>query len=132
MSRPSALRILIAVGAVAIGALHLRLYFDSYRDVPIENVGRSFVLNAVASFAAAAIVLVWNHRLAVLTPLLVADATLIAFALSRTDRGVFNFTERGWDPSPDAALSVVIEIATAIACVAALLLETRRADTASA
>jgi hypothetical protein len=132
MSRPGALRVLIAIGAVAIGGLHLRLYFDSYRDIPIENVGRSFVLNAVASFAAAVVVLVWNHRLAVLAPLLVADATLIAFAMSRTDRGVFKFTERGWDPSPDAALSVVIEIATAVACVVALLLESRRADTVPA
>lgn len=130
MRRPTALRVLIALGALAIGTLHLRLYFDSYRDIPIENVGRSFVLNAVASFAAAVIVLVWDHRLAVLAPLLVANATLIAFAMSRTDGGVFNFTETGWNPSPDAALSVVIEIATAVACVAALLLETRRAEAA--
>jgi hypothetical protein len=130
MSRLDPLRIVIAVGSLAIGGLHLWLYFDSYRDIPIENVGRSFVANAVASVVVAAVVLLWRHPLALLAPLLFANATLIAFAMSRTDRGVFNFTESGWDPSPQAALSVVIEIATAAACVAAMVLELRRSTAA--
>jgi uncharacterized membrane protein len=125
MRRPGLLAVLIAVGSVIGGAIHLRLYFDSYRDIPVENVGRSFLLNAVAAFAAAALVLVWNHPLAVLAPLVVADATLVAFGLSRTDQGVFNFTENGWNPSPDAALSVVVEVATAALCVLALVLSVR-------
>ena len=107
MNRPSVLRLAIAIGCVLIGAIHLRLYFDSYRDIPIENVGRSFVLNAVAAGVAAVVVLVWPSRLALLGPLVLANATLVAFALSRTDRGIFDFTERGWNPTPDAALSVV-------------------------
>jgi hypothetical protein len=114
------LRVASAVGCVLIGALHLRLYFDSYRH--IDDVGRSFVLNAVAAGAAAVIVLVWPNRLAYLAPLLLANATLVAFGLSRTDQGIFNFTERGWNPSPDAVLSVVVEIATAILAVVGLVL----------
>jgi hypothetical protein len=122
--RISWLRVAVAIGTVLIGAIHLRLYFDSYRD--IDDVGRSFVLNAVASGVAAVIVLVWPNRLAFLAPLLVANATLVAFGLSRTDRGIFNFTERGWNPSPDAALAVIVEIATAVLAVAGLFLASPR------
>jgi hypothetical protein len=126
MNRPSGLRLAIAIGCVLIGAIHLRLYFDSYRDIPIENVGRSFVLNAVAGGVAAVVVLIWPSRLALLAPLVLANATLLAFAMSRTDRGIFNFTERGWDPSPDAALSVGVEIITGLLAVLALVRESVR------
>ena len=44
MNRPSVLRLAIAIGSVLIGAIHLRLYFDSYRH--IDDIGPSFVLNA--------------------------------------------------------------------------------------
>lgn len=37
-------------------------------------------------------------------------ATLVAFTLSRTDLGIFGFTERGLEPSPQAALALVAEI----------------------
>jgi hypothetical protein len=118
--RVSWLRVANAVGCVLIGAIHLRLYFDTYRHV--DDVGRSFILNAVAAGVAAAIVLLWPSRLAYLAPLLLANATLVAFGLSRTDQGIFNFTERGWNPSPDALLSVVVEIVTALLAVAGLVL----------
>ena len=39
--------------------------------------------------------------------------TLIAFALSRT-MGLFGFTERGLEPSPQAALSVIAEVLTVV------------------
>jgi hypothetical protein len=115
------LRVAIAIGSVLIGAIHLRLYFDSYRH--IDDIGPSFVLNAVAAGVAAVVVLVWPNRLALLVPLAVANASLFAFAMSRTDRGILDFTEKGWNPSPDAALSVAIEIATALLAVVALYRE---------
>jgi hypothetical protein len=123
VTRPSVLRVAIAIGTVLIGAIHLRLYFDSYRDIPDSNIGASFVLNAVASGVAAVVVLAWANRLALLAPLVVANASLFAFAMSRTDQGILDFTERGWNPSPDAALSVAIEIATALLAVVALYRE---------
>jgi hypothetical protein len=126
MTRPNALRVIIAIGCLGIGGLHLRLYFDSYRDVPDSNIGRSFVLNAVASAVAAVVVLVWANRLALLGPLVLANATLVAFALSRTDRGIFGFTERGWNPTPDAPLAVAVEIATGLLAVLALARESPR------
>ena len=124
-STPGPLRILIAVGSLVGGVIHLRLYLETYRDVPIENLGRSFLLNAAASVGAAIVVLVVGELWALLVPLVVANATLVGFGLSRTDRGVFGFTERGWTPSPDAALSVIVEITTAVLCVVALAVALR-------
>ena len=50
-------------------------------------------------------------------------AALAAFALSRTV-GLFEFTERGWQPSPHAAVSVIAEVLT-VALVAASVLSSR-------
>lgn len=125
-SAPWPLRIAIAAGSLVGGAIHLQLYLETYRDVPIENLGRSFVLNAVASAVAAVVVLVLADARAVLVPLAVANGTLVGFGLSRAERGIFGFTERGWTPSPEAALSVAAEIATATLCVVALVVVARR------
>jgi hypothetical protein len=42
-----------------------------------------------------------------------ALGSLIAFVLSRTV-GLFGFTEYGWEPSPQAALSVIAEVLTVV------------------
>ena len=114
------LRITTAAVTVILGAIHLQLYIESYKDIPIDNIGRSFLLNAVASLTAAAVVMLWSHQLAPVAPLLLANSTLIAFGLSRTDRGIFGFTERGWSPTPQAAAAVAAEIAAAVFATLAL------------
>jgi hypothetical protein len=114
------LRITTAAVTVILGAIHLQLYMESYKDTPIDNIGRSFLLNAVASLTAAAVVMLWSHQLAPVAPLLLANSTLIAFGLSRTDRGIFGFTERGWSPTPQAAAAVAAEIAAAVFATLAL------------
>ncbi len=114
------LRIVTAAMTVMLGAVHLKLYFESYKDIPIDNIGRSFLLNAFAALGAAVVVMVWSHRLAPIAPLVLANSTLIAFGLSRTDRGIFGFTERGWTPSPEAAAAVITEVAAAVFAAAAL------------
>jgi hypothetical protein len=45
---------------------------------------------------------------------------LVAFALSRTV-GLFGFAERGWDPSPQAAVSVIAEVLTMVFVAASVL-----------
>jgi hypothetical protein len=110
---------------VATGALHLRLYFDGYRDFPDQNLGRSFLLNALACGVVAVLVAFHRSTILLLAGLAVANGTLLGFALSRTDRGVFGFTERGFQPSPDASLSLVAEVGAAIALLAAFWLATR-------
>lgn len=108
------LRIATAIATLAIGAIHLRLYFLGYRNVAIANTGRSFLLNAGAAVAAAAVLMLWWHRLAIMPALSLAIGTLVAFGLSRSDDGFFGFTERGWAPTPWAGASVFVEIAAAV------------------
>ncbi|HKA05527.1 MAG TPA: hypothetical protein VKD67_14425, partial [Acidimicrobiales bacterium] len=92
------------------GAIHLKLYFDGYRDFPNANLGRSFLLNAAASLVVAILVVVWRHPLSLVAGLVLVNATLIAFGWSRTSDGIFGFTETGFNPSPEAVLSLVFEL----------------------
>ncbi|MCU1700737.1 MAG: hypothetical protein JWR34_6800, partial [Mycobacterium sp.] len=45
---------------------------------------------------------------------------LVAFALSRTV-GLFGFAELGWNPSPQAAVSVIAEVLTVVFVAASVL-----------
>jgi len=105
------------------GAIHLKLYFDSYRDFPNANLGRSFLLNAIASLVAAILLVVWRNPLSLLAGLVLVNATLLAFALSRTSNGIFDFTETGFNPSPEAVLSLVFEIGAAVVLIGLLVVE---------
>ena len=115
-------RILAAVLVLIAGYLHLKLYFDSYRHT---DVGGPFLLNAGASLVVAAALILWRNVWAPVAGLVLVNATLIGFGLSRTDRGVFGFTEKGWQPSPEAAISLVVEIAAAVVLTVLLYLELR-------
>ena len=55
--------------------------------------------------------------------------TLIAFALLRT-MGLFGFTERGWEPSPQAAVSVIAEVLTVVLVAASVLSSRSKATVA--
>ena len=111
-------RIVAAVLIAAGGAIHLELYDSGYRSFPNASLGRSFIANAVASFAIAVVIVVWRSIWPLLVGLVVTDGTLVAFALSRTSRGVFGFTEHGFSPSPEATLTLVTEMAAAIVLIA--------------
>jgi hypothetical protein len=116
-------RWLAAALVLAGGAIHLKLYFDSYRDFPNANLGRSFLLNAVASLVVAVLLVVWRHPLSLVAGLVWVNATLIGFALSRTDTGIFGFTESGFNPSPEAVLSLIFEIGAALVLLLLLAFE---------
>lgn len=115
-----ALRWGAAIGLLISGAIHLDLYFDGYRSVPDVWLGRSFLANAIGSAVVAAGLVVWRTRWSALGGLVVANSTLVAFALSRSDRGVFGFNERGFEPSPQAALSVLALITAGVLCTSAV------------
>ena len=68
----------------------------------------------IASVVVAVALVLWRHWAVVVAGLLVVNGTLIAFAMSRTDNGIFGFTERGFEPSPDAVLALVFEIGAAV------------------
>ncbi len=106
------MRVVAAVAVLIGGLVHIELYFNKgYRSIPDPNLGRSFVLNGIASVAVASVLLIRRHAIVRLGGLAIAVGTLIAFYLSRnTDSGIFGFTERGFTPSPEAALALLVEI----------------------
>jgi hypothetical protein len=122
-------RVVAAVLVLIGGYLHLKLYFDSYRHT---DVGGPFLLNAAASLVVAAALVLWRSVWVPVAGLVLVNATLISFGLSRTSTGVFGFTENGFQPSPEAAISLVVEIAAAAVLVALLYLELHEPAPASA
>ena len=111
--------VLLLVG----GLVHLQLYFDGYRDFPNENLGRSFLLNAAASVAVAALLFLRRDTLVRLAGVAIAAGTLVAFALSRTGDGIFGFTESGLNPSPQASIALLAEIAAIVVLLTSLAVE---------
>ncbi|HXR73544.1 hypothetical protein [Actinocrinis sp.] len=116
-------RVLHASAAVTLalsGYIHAQLYLDGYRF--IHAIGVMFLIQAAASFAVATLLLAASLLPApALIQLVAAGAALGAlggFAASRTV-GVFGFTERGFQPAPQALLSVLAEVATVLLLVLA-------------
>jgi plastocyanin len=102
---------IIAAALVLIGGLvHLELYFGGYRSVPNANLGRSFLLNAVASAVIAIALVARPDKLIRVAGIGLAASTLVAMALSRTDKGIFGFTEHGLEPTPRGAIALICEI----------------------
>ena len=107
------LRWVVGVSALLIAAggyLHLCLYRRGYRTIP--TIGTAFLLTVIASGVLALGLLVlrgFPNRLARLGGIALSAGTLVAFAISRTPAGLFNFREVGFQPSPQAALAVVTE-----------------------
>jgi len=102
------LRVLIAAALSTSGYIHAQLYVCGYRFIHV--VGVLFLLQASASFALAALVLVGGPVSIRIAAAGAAAGALGGFAASRTV-GVFGFTERGWQPSPQSLLSVLVEVA---------------------
>jgi hypothetical protein len=117
--------LLIRLAAVATvtesGYLHAKLYVNGYRFIP--HIGSMFLLQAAVSFAVAALLLLTGRWILRLTAAGTALGALGGFVLSRTV-GVWGFTERGFQPHPDALLSVLSEVATLV-LLASLPLYTR-------
>ncbi|TYP82883.1 hypothetical protein [Blastococcus xanthinilyticus] len=88
-----ALRIAGAVLLAAMAWLHLDLWSDGYRTIDV--IGPAFLLNAVAGFALAVLLLAVPRRLlarAAVLGALVAAGTLAALVVSTTV-GLFGFVE---------------------------------------
>jgi hypothetical protein len=102
-------RIGIAAGMAVSGISHAYLYIHGYQHIP--TIGAAFMLQASVSFAVAVLILIGGPEWLQWAAAMVAGGALIAFVLSRTV-GLFGFSERGWQPSPHAAVSVVAELLT--------------------
>jgi hypothetical protein len=99
---------LVALLLAASGFVHAELYVSGYRAIPV--VGPAFLLQASASFAVALLLLLGGPVLFRWLAAALAVGALVGFALSRT-LGVAGFVERGWQPAPQALLSVLAETA---------------------
>lgn len=107
--------ILVRIGfatSLAVSAVcHAYLYVHGYQHIP--GIGTAFLVQASVSFAIAVLILVGGPGWLGWAGAATAGGSLVAFALSRTV-GVFGFSERGWDPSPYAAVSVGAEAVTVL------------------
>ncbi|MGQ0743847.1 MAG: hypothetical protein ACT4OS_05850 [Acidimicrobiales bacterium] len=114
-------RLIAAALVLAGGAIHLSLWSQTYRAIPV--VGPSFLVNAAASVLVAVAVVVSVNRWVVAAGLGLAVSSLVALTLSRTV-GFFGFLE-GW--TPEAAQTVAAEVGAIVAILAARAVTTRRA-----
>ena len=84
----------------------------SSRQSPIRSVRST---NSPARFAGAAhLTDRWAAILTGLAAAALAAGTLVAFALTRTPGGLFNFQERGLQPAPQALIALVAESAALV------------------
>ncbi|MCR6481921.1 hypothetical protein M8542_03740 [Amycolatopsis sp. OK19-0408] len=102
------LRITTAVCLAFSGFLHAQLYVGGYRVIPV--IGPAFLVQAAAAWAVALLLLAGGPFLLRLAAAALAAGALAGFALSRTT-GLFGFAERGFQPAPQALLSVLAEVA---------------------
>jgi hypothetical protein len=108
----------IALTLAVSGVIHAYLYVDGYRSIP--TIGPAFLLQASAFCALAVLILAGGPRWLQWAGGLLAAGALLAFALSRTV-GLAGFTERGWNPHPQAVISVAAEVLTVVLCLTSLL-----------
>src|SRR5271169_5544222 len=99
-------RIGIAAALAVTGISHAYLYIHGYRHIP--NIGTAFLFQASVSMAVAVLLVLGGPGWLRWAAAALAGGSLVAFALSRTV-GVLGFTERGWQPSPHAAIDAVAE-----------------------
>jgi hypothetical protein len=104
-------RIGFTTSLAASAVCHAYLYVHGYQHIP--SIGTAFLVQASVSFAIAVLILVGGPGWLGWAGAATAGGSLVAFALSRTV-GVFGFSERGWDPSPYAAVSVGAEAVTVL------------------
>ena len=125
MNRAAALLRYLAAALLLVGGLvHLKLYLVEYDKLDNDNLRLSFLLNVIASVVVAIAVAVRRDWWVRIAGIVVAGGTLVAFALSRNDRGLFGFNEKGFDPSPEALIALIAEIGAIV--VLAVLLATDR------
>lgn len=118
-------RIGIAAAMAVSGISHAYLYIHGYQHIP--TIGTAFILQASVSCAVAVLILIGGPGWLRWAAALVAGGALVAFVLSR-GVGLFGFSERGWQPSPHAAVSVVAELLT-VGLWVAYLIDRRRPGT---
>jgi plastocyanin len=109
-------------------ALHLQLHYVLHYPEP---VGSLMVLAAGAGALVGAYLVMtpWN-RSVFLAGAAFNVAALTAFFVTRTHLGLFGYREIGWDPSPQAAVTVALELCALVALGYGFIAATVRARSA--
>jgi hypothetical protein len=108
------LRIVAAVAVLVSAVVHLKLWFDGFRDIDV--IGPAFMLNAVAGVVIAVLLLVWRHWVPSFLAAGFGASTLGAFIISATV-GLFGVHE-SWS----GGYVLAAAISEAVAMVAGLAL----------
>lgn len=112
------LRLGLAASLGVSAVSHAYLYIHGYQHIPM--IGTAFLVQASVSFSLALLVVAGGPWWVRWGAAAIAGGSLVAFALSRTV-GLFGFSERGWDPSPHAALAVASEVLCVVLWAAPLI-----------
>ena len=117
------LRIGGAIALLGAGLVHLDLYFGGYRNAgSVPNFGRSILLNAIASgVVAIAVAARWASGSARLAGIALPVVTLAAFTFTHTGHTFLEFQGDGLQPSPQAQLVLVAEVAAIVLLAATFL-----------
>ncbi len=113
-------RLAAAAFVLAGGLIHLQLWQDGYREIPV--IGPWFVANAVISVALVVALLARANVPVAVASVVFSVTSLAALVMSRTV-GLFGFTERAWT---DASVQAGAAELGAIVAVAVLVVAFRR------
>jgi hypothetical protein len=108
------LRLLTALAVLVSAYVHLKLWFDGFRD--LDKIGPAFMTNAIGGVVIAVLLVVWRHWLPPLLAIGFGLSTLGAFIISAT-WGLFGLHEEwvGWTVWTAAGAEVVAIITGAVA-----------------
>ena len=120
-------RLGLAVSLTVSAASHADLYVHGYRHIP--TIGTAFMIQASLSFAVALLILIGGPGWLRWAGAALSAGSLFAFVMSRTV-GLSGFLERGWDPAPYAAVSVMAEVLTVALWASVLAASRNRAASA--
>jgi len=106
-----AFRLAISASLAVSGVIHAYLYVNGYRGIP--TIGPAFLAQSIVFCVLAVLILAGGPDWLRWVAGVLSAGALVAFALSRTV-GLFGFVELGWNPAPQAAVSVIAEVLTVV------------------
>ncbi len=119
------LRIGAAVAILISGIVHLDLYFNQgYRFAsPNANFGRSLLLNAIASGLIATALVFRKDWFIKAGGIIFSASTIAVFAYTHSSHTFLGYSHGGpaFEPSPQAQIALIVQIASIVLLAAALL-----------